>query len=338
MNQLVLWSKVTITLEELSALFHKNGKSFEELAADILKLEDDCILQPVKAAGQTTRTPSIAYRYRINKSKLQADLHVELHRYTSQFHNAIRLDHYYSLSPEIFMNDLPFIERIQTYLTEFGLPQESVPAPERSAELVGDEKWIDEGGGRGVLERIELWNTMKIVPVSDPLMMAFNIKTIMNSKKYHLIVENKTTYQGLLPALSETIFSTLIYGSGNKIVKSIEQFDWQFPDQNASHTIYYFGDIDKSGVAIWNSLNKKRKVILATPFYEACLSKSPFKGKINQRKDKEAIENFVLAMPNGEKIVSLFEEENYYPQESLKSAELRKIWREWSWNLMNGQA
>ncbi|AOV08751.1 Wadjet anti-phage system protein JetD domain-containing protein [Sporosarcina ureilytica] len=338
LNQLTLRSKVTITLEELSVLFHGNGQRFEELAADILKLEEENILQPVKSAGQTTRTPSVAYRYRINKSKLQADFHVELHRYTSQFHSAIRLDCYYSMPPEIFLNDLPFIERIQTYLTEVGFPQESVPAPERSAALVGDEKWIDEGGGREVLERIGLWNVMKIVPVSDPLMMAFNVKIVMNPQQFHLIVENKTTYQALLPILSETVFSTLIYGSGNKIVKSIEQFDWQFPIQKANHTFYYFGDIDRSGITIWNSLNEKRQVIPATPFYEACLSKSPFKGKTNQRKDIKAIENFVTAMPCGPKVESLLEDGHYYPQEVLKSSELREIWRNWSWNIMNGKA
>lgn len=327
-----------ITVEELSTLFHKKGQDYEELARYILKLEDEHVLQSVKAAGRTTRIPSIAYRYRIDKSKLQTEFHTQLHWYHGQFHQAIRLDSYYSSMSEVFYHDLPYIERIHTYLTNDGFPIESVPAPERSAELVGDEKWIDEGGGRELLERTGLWDAVKIIPVSDPLMMAFNMKTVENKAQYHLIVENKTTYQALLPALGETVFSTLIYGAGNKIVKSIEQFDWQFPIGDATHTFYYFGDIDRSGLTIWRSLNEKRRAIPAFPFYDACLKKDPFEGKTNQRMDVEAIQSFIAEMSSATIIESLLEEGFYYPQEVLKSAELGKIWREWSWNFTNGKS
>lgn len=337
LKRLAAWSRVMISVEELSTLLHKKGQSYEELASFILKLEGEKILQPVKSAGRTSRTPTIAHRYRVDKSRLKADYHSELHRYNTQLHNAIRLDDYYSLPSEVFYKDLPFIKQIHTYLTNFGFPKESVPAPERSAEVVGDEKWIDEGGGLVLLERVSLFEEMKIIPVSDPLMMAFNAKPITNEVQYHLIVENKTTYQALLTVLEETVFSTLIYGSGNKIVKSIEQFDWQYPGIQATHIFYYFGDIDRSGITIWHSLNKKRMAIPAIPFYEACLKKPPFEGKTNQRIDVEAIHAFITEMPSAKVLKSLLKEGFYYPQEVLKSAELGMIWRDWSWNFTNGK-
>ncbi|MFD1926892.1 Wadjet anti-phage system protein JetD domain-containing protein [Sporosarcina siberiensis] len=337
LNRLARWSKVMISLEELSAIFYKKDQTYEELAARILELENEQILQPVKAAGQTMRTPSIAHRYRIDKSKIQDDFYGQLHRYNEQFHPAIRLDRYYSLTADIFSGDLPFIKQIHTYLTNYGLPKDAVPAPERSVELVGDEKWIDESGGRALLERIALWDLMKIIPVSDPLMMAFNVQSVHNPGQFHLIVENKTTYQALLPVLPETVFSTLIYGCGNKIVKSIEQFDWQYPIGTANHTFYYFGDVDRSGLTIWHLLNGKRTVLPAIPFYEACLCKEPFQGETNQRRDIEAVQRFVAAMPSAKSIQTLLDGGFYYPQEIVKSAELGKIWRDWSWNLINGK-
>lgn len=337
LTQLASWSKVMITLEELMTLFHRNGQSYEELSTTILKLEDELIIQAVKSAGRTIRQPSIAYRYRIDKVKLQTDFREQLHRYNERFHNAIRLDRYYSLLQNVLEKDLPFIEHIHSYLVEKGLPNEPVPAPERSVELVGDEKWIDEGGGRETLERIGLWNKMKIIPVSDPLMMAVNPEVLHNRQQYHLIVENKTTYQALLPVLTDTVFSTLIYGAGNKIVKSIEQFDWQLPVKDASHDIYYFGDVDRSGIMIWHLLNEKRCAYPALPFYEACLKKEAFSGKINQKMDKEAIQAFITTLPSMGEIKGLLEIGFYYPQEILKSDELALIWREWSWRIMNGK-
>lgn len=337
LSQLASWPKVMITMEELTTLFHEKGQSYEEFSATILKLEESQILQAVKIAGRTIRQPSIAYRYRIDKAKLQADFYQQLHRYHDYFHNEISLDRYYTSPQTLFISDLPFIERIHLYLLEQGLPNGPAPAPERSADLVGDEKWIDERGGREMLERIGLWGKMNIIPVSDPLMMAVNPNVLRNSQQYHLIVENKTTYQALLPVLRETLFSTLIYGSGNKIVKSIEQFDWQLPIQHAAHDLYYFGDIDRSGVTIWHLLNEKRRVYPAVPFYTACFEKDAFSGKTNQRMDKKAIQAFIRKVPSTIKIENLLEDGFYYPQEILKSEELESIWRDWSWRIMNGK-
>lgn len=333
-TKLALWKKTMISLDELVLLFNEQ-QSYEERANSILQLESERILQPVKSLGRTTRIPSVAYRYKIGKALLKIDFHSRLHAFYQFLHPAIRLDHYYHLPPSTFETDLPFLNLVDDYLKGNGFPTELAPAPERSAELVGNEKWIDELGGKELLERIGLWDEMKIIPVSDPLMMAINPKELHNEIHYHLIVENKTTYQGLLPSLSETCFSTLIYGCGTKIVKSIEQFDWQYPLKDATHTFFYFGDIDKSGLTIWHLLNEKRRVLPASPFYSACLLKQPFKGKEQQRLDLNAIVAFIEDMPRASHLEKLFEDGMYYPQEILNSGELRKIWREWSWKFMN---
>lgn len=337
LKQLVKWPRTMISLEELSTLLYKEGQSYEELSSLILELEHDGVLLQIKAAGRTTRLPSVAYKYRIIKSTMNEDFHAQLHTYNQRFHSSIRLDRYYSLPGGTFHQDLPFLEQIDAYIKGNDFPKEQVPAPERSAELVDDEKWIDEKGGKELLERVQLWDAMKVIPVSDPLMMAVNAKMLHNSSQFHLIVENKTTYQALLAVLSETVFSTLIYGAGDKIIKSIEQFDWQLPLEGVAHTFYYFGDIDRSGLTIWHLLNNKRYAIPASPFYEACMKKQPFKGKTNQRRDIDAIYAFIAKMPHASSVEKLLDDGFYYPQEILKSAELGAIWREWSWSITNGR-
>jgi hypothetical protein len=110
------------------------------------------------------------------------------------------------------------------------------------------------------------------------LMFAVNPQGITNAVHRHLIVENKTTYQALLHALADVLFTTLIFGGGYRVTKSIELLPMQLPLKGASHEFYYFGDIDKEGISIWHLLNERvlayfgSSAILAFPFTEHVLT------------------------------------------------------------------
>lgn len=307
-------------------------KNYEQFAELVNELERDNILQMVKARGRNNRTPSIAFRYKINKSKLNQHYFEQLQQYRLKFHDAINLDAYFSLNESIWEKDLPYLIKINTYLQKYHLPTKKAPAPERSFELVGDEKWI-ETNGIELLERINLWEQMKIYPVSDPLMFAINPNTVQNDDQFHLIVENKTTYDGLLPALTHTQFSTLTYGAGNKIVKSIENFPNQYP-VCSNHTFFYFGDIDRAGLTIWFSLQKKRQAFPALPFYIACLKRDEVFGKTNQRPNEKALNQFIKFFTRDlqSQIIGLLNKGAYYPQEVLSTEQLQHIWQQADWN------
>jgi hypothetical protein len=331
---LATFSKKTISLDELEQLMKPLIDTYEQFSETVLQLEKENILIMVKSKGRTTRTPSLAFYYRIDKSILVEDYHKELQRYRTKLHPSINMDEYFRADPSIWQHDLPMIKKVDDYLKRFAFPTEPVPAPERSFELVGDEKWITEGGGKELLERLGLFEKLQIMPVSEPLMMAINPRKMNDTHQLHLIVENKTTYQGLLPALKETVFSTLIYGSGKKVISSIEQFSMQYP-VDAHHHFYYFGDIDREGISIWYSLTKKQPVSLALPFYRACLQKDAVAGKEYQKERAEALEAFLRFFTAEEQsqLKSLFENGMYYPQEIIKTHELQQIWREWNWTI-----
>lgn len=329
-KHLLRLKRKTISIDELAELSPLK-QSYEQFAAQILELERENILQMVKARGRNNRTPELANHYRINKYELNRTYHKELQAYRLQFHHAIDLDAYFKLTPNEWMEDLPFLEKINHYLETYGLPTEKAPAPERSFELVGDEKWIEEKGSE-LLQRINLWEAMQIFPVSDPLMFAIHPLRTSEQQHFHLIVENKTTYQALLPVLQRTIFSTLIYGVGNKIVKSIENFTNQYP-VSGTHIFFYFGDLDQSGITIWHGLNEREQAIPALPFYEACLTKEVAYGKTNQRPNEMALTKFLTFFSKNaqQKIESILSEGAYYPQEVLKTAELQEIWLNTDW-------
>ncbi|ALC91528.1 hypothetical protein AM500_18360 [Bacillus sp. FJAT-18017] len=329
-NKLTGYRRKTIELSELEAMLDNINLPYDQFASLILSLEVDGVIEMVRAKGRNTRNPSLAYTYRIHAHRLKQDLHNELIKYRLLLHSSIQLDTYFSGEPSVWEDDLPYIMKIHRYIEENGFPEYEAPAPERSVDLVGDEKWITDKHGEELLKRIGLWTHMKVIPVADPLMYAINPKALCREKQLHLIVENKTTFQGLLDALPMTMFTTLIYGSGNKIIKSIEQFDRQLPLPDAEHIFYYFGDIDRSGIFIWYILNQKVPVQLYMPFYTACMTKGSLLGKTNQRSDKEAIEQFLSFFSKEEEIrlQAILDNGQYFPQEVLRTNELQEIWRQ----------
>lgn len=329
--------KVTVSLEEIESIVQPC--TYEEFSRSVLELEADGILQMVQIQGRTGKQPSLAYQYRVQKNRLKEDTHKEIHRARLNLHPFINLDAYYSLKSSIWEEDRPFIERIDAYLKKNMLPSTPAPEPERSFELVADEKWITEKQGKELLIRIGLWDKLLIIPVDDPLMFAVNPYSITNAIHRHLIVENKTTYQALLQALPDVPFTTLIFGGGYRVTKSIELLPMQLPLRDAVHEFYYFGDIDKEGIHIWHLFNERvlalfgRPASLALPFYRACLSREFASGKETQRDFEQALQAFVSHFTEEERMIisRCLAADGYFPQEILPTHELCTIWRHTAW-------
>lgn len=328
--------KTTIQLEELESLFIGVEVDSREFAEAVLELERIGVLEAVKSAGRTMKSPTLAYRYRVNKQFLTEKYTNQLQQYRLELHPAIQLDSYFALPEQQFVQDRPWIDQINHYLKTKGLPSTTVPAPERSFQLTGNEKWITDNGGYALLRRLGLWEQLRIHPVSDPLMLAVNPSSLMDqshSHCIHLIVENKTTFQALLPVLPSSSFSTLIYGCGNKITGNLDMFPLQYPVPDREHYFLYFGDLDYEGIRIWYEANKLRPLIPALPFYAACLVKPYVWGKTNQRRHDEAVGAFIqyFAPHQQGQMENCLKSGGYYPQETLTTQQLQQIWRNEEW-------
>ncbi|EOD00249.1 Wadjet anti-phage system protein JetD domain-containing protein [Caldisalinibacter kiritimatiensis] len=318
----------TVTLGELEKLF-SGDKEYEDFAKEINKLVQMDILKEVKKHGTNHKIIPLANTYRLNKYALKKVFIDEIQNMQLKISPHINLTVYLSLTEKQWEKDLPYIEKIDAYLKEKGLPKSTATSQERSYYLVGDEKWIDEGGGKKLLERLELWDKLKINNVPDPLMLAVNPQNFSYSVHRHLIVENKATYYGLLEELKNTQFTSLIYGAGWKIVSGIEALEKQLGLEDSEHILYYFGDLDFEGISIWYALSNKKLVKLAIEFYTSLLQKDYSKGKENQAKNKEALNDFLAFFDkeDQEKIKDVLQNGGYYPQEGLNKEELREIWR-----------
>jgi hypothetical protein len=330
--------QATLWTEQLEQLFEGEQVTYEQFAEAVLAMEEVGLLTAIKSAGMRSKRPSLANRYRIQNALLKSNFQQRLHKHRLELNPLISLDRYFGLSEASFEADLPYIQKLHHYLQKHPLPDEIAAASERSFALVGDEKWVTEHNGKLILERIGLWDKLRIESEYDPLMLAVHPRLLSESSSInpclHLIIENKATFQALLPILSETVFHTLIYGCGNKIVGNIDMFHLQYPLPKREHRFYYFGDLDHSGIQIWYYLSRKVPMFPALPFYNACLEKAPAKGKANQRRNLEALQLFLACFPSlqRERLEVELADGCYYPQETLSTKQLQQIWREASWN------
>lgn len=332
LNHLKTYKKRTIPLSQLENLLLGN-ESYEDFTSIIEDLMDRNILKPIKSHGKNGKPIQLYNTYRIMKSNLRQTINNEIQYYNIKFNSHINLDSYFSLGEKEWYKDLPYIKKIDFYLTTKGLPLNYVTVPERSFQLVADEKWIDEKGGKKLLERIKLWDKLKITTNPDPLMLAINPLRFKESRHIHLAVENKATFYALIDIIKETCFTSLVYGAGWKVVANIHSLSSQLGLKDDLHKIYYFGDIDAEGISIWNSLYEKHKVELAIPFYKTLLEKEYSIGKETQQKNKDAIRRFKNSFSNREVCIidELIDKKAYLPQEGLKKEELEDIWRKELW-------
>lgn len=322
-------SKKTITLLEIKQKL-TGETSYEEFAEAIKELEKEEILLPKKKYGSNGNQYILYNVYEINKRELKKDFIEEIHQLQRKVDSHIDLSSYVSLSEKTWKQDLYFIEKIDEYLKHKGVPKEEATSPERSYEIMRNEKWIDEKGGKKLLERIKVWDIMKISKHADPLMLAVNKKALQQIEHRHLIVENKSTFYLLMELLNQTPFTSLIYGAGWKIVAGIEGVYKQLDIETEKNTFYYFGDIDYEGIAIYESISNKVK--LAISFYEALLDGEESLGKENQERREEVLNTFIrrLSYEKGLKVKKSLEGGYYYPQEALRKEEVLNIWRKLS--------
>lgn len=315
------YKKKTIKLSELEKL-PDGSANYENFESSVKRLVEDDIL--IEKGGKLN---ALALSYGVNHYKLQKDKLDEINNYILKFSKEIDLGDYFKLSEETFYKDLPFIKAVDEYILSNGFPESYVTSQERSFNILGDEKWIDEKNGKRLLERIKVWDKLKIVNDSDPLMLAINQKGFERSVHYHLIVENKATFLALMDILRETDYTTLIYGCGWKIVSNYYMIDKQL-NLKDKNEFMYFGDIDKEGISIWNSLNEKMKVNIALDFYKELIKKDYSIGKKNQKRNDESINNFLNFFTGSEKevILNMINNGGYLPQEGLNKEELKRIW------------
>lgn len=321
----------TISLSNLENLF-SGDTPYDRFAADIKEIIYTGILEEINPKHNNGKSIPLAYKFKINRYNLRSKLVEEIKRMRLQIEKEIDLEGYLNLDEDTWQRDLPYIKKVNEYIARQRIPEKFATPQERSFDITGDEKWIDEKGGRKLLERLKIWDKLKIESAGEPLMLAVNPHMFSKKEHIHLIVENKATFYALIDNLRDTACTSLIFGSGWKIVSNIYMLDEQM-GHIGNHKLYYFGDLDREGISIWSSLNERVQSNPAVEFYRELLKKPCSMGKENQVENKKALEKFLKFFTDeeGEYIKTLLGSGEYYPQEGLNKDELKDVWRNASW-------
>ena len=323
------YKKKTIALDELSSLFG-GDISYIDFAKAVEGLVNLFVLFPYESSGFSQRPPRLYNKYRINFSYLKEDFFGEIKYMAATVHHKINLEYYFSKSQPTWEADKDNILKVDYYLKNYGLPKHPASAPERSYQIFGDEKFIDENSGKRLLQRLCLYDEMKIESGFDPAMFFINSEKFLNSHSLHkhLIIENRAPFYAL--SESEIVhagFTSLIYGAGFNILSSIGIFEKQIDLQNSRHQYYYFGDLDYSGISIWHYVAKRVDTKPAIPFYNALMNCEAAIGKEYQQKNMEALNAFLnfFERPAQEHIIATLSNGKYFPQEALEKQRMQDI-------------
>lgn len=330
------WKKSRIELDYLQQ--QCRGISYEDFAVLIRECMEKGILLPIKSAGRDGG--GLPYKFSIARGKLLGDNVAYINNIVQagEFSSLLSFSWYYEQPQKIWEGELPYIRLLDAYLKH---EQKIVPAgiQQRSFEIFKNEKWLLEHGD--FLGHVGLLpEQLGIVSQPDPLMLAVNpvrwqrcLKDVFHANGhgiitcYHLVVENKAAYYGLLPYLADSPFVSIILGYGWKIAGNLSQLAGQLGQLPVCHRVLYFGDFDAEGISIWYSLTHGMQVQLATEFYRAMLDLPPVSGKENQQLNQAALDAFAgcFSREEGGRWQQILQGHMYYPQEILSAEVLGRV-------------
>lgn len=139
--------------------------------------------------------------------------------------------------------------KMQQFFASGGRERPLVPVKERSLDIFGGEKRLDQlarssalfGDGRLKLE------TLRCQIVAEPLPWAVG----PNPSGPILVIENAATWHSYRRWNSErSLFSAVVYGCGNRFVDGISSLRDIFASIGGENRVFYFGDLDPQGLLI----------------------------------------------------------------------------------------
>lgn len=302
-----------------------NG-GYKAFASVIEALVRDGRLKAVESSGKIGMTPALYGKYTI----LGDDTTVLSEKYKGEI-----LSLHPDLSQEYYLKHIKQYEEDRVYVlrTNQFLQQRGIQYfqnfrctwNERSFEIFNDEKLLGLHG-QTILKRLgvglECLNCYKTHEAF------FYVHLTRKDTGNVLIIENKDTFVSLITSINShenriqnlNDIQLLIYGEGKKIISSFA-FMKEISRDFKVGKVYYFGDVDFTGLDICISLARnfqEYNIIPHTGLYEQLLDRvmMPPQARNNDRFDVKTFLHY-FDPKSAERIRAIIEEGRYIPQEGL---------------------
>jgi hypothetical protein len=323
--------RATIELEKLENIINDE---YKKVVNAVLELVNEKFLEPIKASGLNSMPDPLYKRYRVvygENSSISEEQN-------SEFLDELNYHMYFKINVDTYKQNLKLYKKHRQYVRLFSdfmkknssLLKIQCSINERSFEVFGDEKFLKEDSlAKELFKAMELdMNILNFYMAPEPF---FFYKSNEKTPQNILIVENKDTFYTVRKLmmqgkqLFDRDFSTVIYGEGKKILRSLE--DIYYNDNvryinNAENNFYYWGDIDKEGIWIYQSLKESYSSLnfkLLKQAYEKMLDLSKIYG-IHRSKNLQKVKIERITEFDGETesaVLDIALNDNYIPQEII---------------------
>lgn len=276
-EKLARYGKKTITKDQLGQLFSETDD--KELFSIVDDLQKENILEPIKASrtnGNRLYPVFLKYRITLPPDSFTTEL-LEI----SKLHPILQNSGILQNKPEIYIKYRDAIQLLDQYLFSEKAKQVPVSRKERSFEIFGEEKLLDDSQFCRLLEKMKL-GKQELSFYDTPEYCFNDFIPVKKENMTLLICENKDIWFNIRRRMfedgAETIFDThidgVVYGCGNQISQKNALTSYTEFMGKGQVSYLYWGDIDRAGLNIYLSLvknNPELDIALFIPAYEEML-------------------------------------------------------------------
>lgn len=266
-----------LTLEQLRDL--AGTRDDECLFSQIQECLKQGLLSPIKAGGDNgnLRFP-LRMKYRVVRPRAEDD---DALREIRALHSALQRDGFLLKHPERYRKYSVELQALSRWLFQHPVPPVPVSRKERSFEIFGEEKRMEDTGLKHLLQQLGTAE-VRLAFYDTPSGAFYDYIPVRASRMSLLICENKDIWYNLRRMMFEKGKTVLwgrkldgiLYGNGNQVT---------VPNALTEYTRFlcleqpeylYWGDIDREGLHIYQRLrraNPELSVELFLPGYTAML-------------------------------------------------------------------
>ena len=323
-NKLLAYGKKSITLEALTDVLKADPADTKTLFDMISELVDASILGPVKNSGQNgNRKYPLFKKYRI---LIKEEPSEEVEKQIRQLHPALQRTGYLSSHVQEYLKHREVIECLNAFLFSRNAG-EPISRKERSFEIFGREKVLDDSEVKSMLRHLEISDS-DLGFYDTPEYCFHDYIPERKNDLTLLICENKDIWFNVRRCMFEDDFKSLfgmaidgvVYGNGNKVSnKSRALVEYVRFMGNPNVTFLYWGDIDREGFDIFirtRDVNDSLNIELFIPGYR----------KMIERAQNICLEDSPSSKKEGVSFDNLFEgfsaEERYFLNQVLEDNKL----------------
>ncbi len=330
------WTKKTISKSELENMFHISSDSalYELVSTAVV----EGLLSPIKASGTNgNHAYPIYLKYRITIDKDYSEALSEI----MMLHPLMSKSGYLQSKPELFLQYRLQLQKLNRYLFK-AHSAVSVSKKERSFEIFDEEKQLEDGSFRSLLDRLGL--TADALCYYDTPEYCFN--DYIPGRKAQmvlLICENKDIWFNIRRRMYEdsarSVFGVhidgVVYGSGNRVSEkgALSEYTRFMSAEKVDYL--YWGDIDRAGLNIYQSLKKNNpdlSIQLFVPAYEEMLSLAESRNIPDSMDHRERIGDYgpiyqLFSEQIKNRLSGYIENNKRIPQEIISYERLRQVMR-----------